>query len=633
MKYKKGHLENGYILLPPMNSNKTFLIDKCGKMIKMWKSKYLAGMHAYLLEDGSLLRAGHIADSNYMGAGKGGIIEKFSWDGELLWSYKISNDSLAQHHDFLPMKNGNILVVTWHGIPEAQAEDRGRETGTCFGKKLWSERILEIKPKGTNDAEVVWQWSLIDHIVQNKDILKPDYDAISNHPELVDINYFKNSDPDWIHINSVDYNEDLDQIMLTCHHLNEIWIIDHGTTTAQAASHSGGKRGKGGDLLYRWGNPEAYQKGNSLSQKFYGHHNAHWIPKSFKDGGSILLFNNGLGRFPLFSTVEILKPVESSPGNYTQNFPYGPESQSWIYKDSIPTQFFSMVISGAERLPNGNTLICSGVSGKAFEIDKNDKIVWEYINPVITDTVITDGEIPTANGVFRYHFYPDTFAGFKNKTLTPGNPLEGKSIKYSCSYGNIDMTAPVPVKFFPMIGTANNQPNTIPQIEFNENIVKGTSGNLYIYENNLLKETIEISSSKINVNSNKLMINPTDLFAKNAKISIGLDKNCLTDSSNNGIAIIDTSQWVFNISGDAGFNDFKLLVKNKIYPNPAQSHININLNQASCKIEIINYTGQKVDFIKTEGENNKVKLDISTLNTGVYSVLIDNIIYGVFIKN
>lgn len=632
-KYRQGNLENGYILLPPMNSNKTFLIDKCGKMIKMWKSDYLQGMHAYLLDDGSLLKAGNIADTNYMTAGKGGILEKFSWDGKLLWSYKISNDSLAQHHDFYPMKNGNILVVAWHGIPASEAEARGRKPGTSFGKKLWSERILEIKPKGTDDAEVVWQWSLVDHLVQHEDVLKPDYDMISNHPELVDINYFKNSDPDWIHVNSIDYNAELDQIMITCHHLNEVWVIDHGTTTAEAASHSGGKRGKGGDLLYRWGNPQVYQMGNSMSQKFYGQHNAHWIPKSFKDGGSIMVFNNGLGRFPSFSSVEIFTPSQISAGNYTQNLPYGPSSQSWIYKDSIPSKFYSMVISGAERLPNGNTLICSGVSGKIFEIGKSNTIVWEYINPVITDTVITDGENPTANSVFRCHFYADTFSGFKNKTLTPGNPLEGNPKKYSCNTGNIDITAPVPTMFLPENRTLSNQPNIIPQIDFNENIKKGVSGNIYIYESNVLKETIAISSLKISISQKSLFITPTSLFTKNTKISIALDKNCITDSSNNGIAKVDTSQWTFNIISDAGYNDFNIFSKNRIFPNPAQNYINIYLNHPLCKIEIRNSLGQQIEKRIIEENSDFVKLDISSLTPGVYSVFTGNNIFGVFIKN
>ena len=92
--------------------------------------------------------------------------------------------------------------------------------------------------------------------------------------------------PDWLHINSVAYNPDLDQIMLSVFEFSEIWIIDHGTTTAEAAGHEGGKYGKGGDLLYRWGNPRAYRAGTVKDQKLFGQHNAHWIPRGFPARGT-----------------------------------------------------------------------------------------------------------------------------------------------------------------------------------------------------------------------------------------------------------------------------------------------------------------------------------------------------------
>lgn len=81
--------------------------------------------------------------------------------------------------------------------------------------------------------------------------------SIVNHPELLNINYL--TQKDWLHCNGVDYNPILDQVVISSHNTNEWYVIDHSTTTAQAASHSGGNSGKGGDFLYRWGNPAAYQ--------------------------------------------------------------------------------------------------------------------------------------------------------------------------------------------------------------------------------------------------------------------------------------------------------------------------------------------------------------------------------------
>ena len=79
---------------------------------------------------------------------------------------------------------------------------------------------------------------------------------VSEQPELIDLN-FDNQDghPDWLHSNSIDYNEELDQILLSVPHFDEVWIIDHSTSTEEAKGHIGGNSAKGGDLIFRWGKP------------------------------------------------------------------------------------------------------------------------------------------------------------------------------------------------------------------------------------------------------------------------------------------------------------------------------------------------------------------------------------------
>ena len=56
---------------------------------------------------------------------------------------------------------------------------------------------------------------------------------------------------DFLHVNSVAYNERLDQIAISVPEYGEIWILDHSTTTQEAAGSEGGRQGRGGDLLYR----------------------------------------------------------------------------------------------------------------------------------------------------------------------------------------------------------------------------------------------------------------------------------------------------------------------------------------------------------------------------------------------
>ena len=85
--------------------------------------------------------------------------------------------------------------------------------------------------------------------------------------------------------------------------MNEIYIIDHSTTTLEASEHSGGNSGMGGDILYRWGNPEAYRAGTNNDQKLFGQHDVQWIESNRPNSGELIVFNNGNGRDILFSSV------------------------------------------------------------------------------------------------------------------------------------------------------------------------------------------------------------------------------------------------------------------------------------------------------------------------------------------
>ncbi len=176
---------------------------------------------------------------------------------------------------------------------------------------------------------------------------------------------------DWLHCNSIDYNAQTDEIVISSRVLSEFYIIDHSTTTSEASTHSGGNSGKGGDILYRWGNPIGYDNGTLNDQKLFGQHNVYWIEDSLQDGGKIMIFNNGQGRG--FSSVDIVNPLKDVNGNYFLNInnTFGPDSAEWTYTDPNPTNFYSSYISGAQRLIGGNTLICDGAHGTFFEIDNN----------------------------------------------------------------------------------------------------------------------------------------------------------------------------------------------------------------------------------------------------------------------
>jgi len=215
--------------------------------------------------------------------------------------------------------------------------------------------------------------------------------------------------------------------------INEIWIIDHSTTTEQAATHSGGISDKGGDLLYRWGNPIAYQAGIENDQKIFRQHDAHWIANGLEGEGNILIFSNGLLGPEYSSIEEIISPIDANDGYpLTIGSAYGPTNSVWSYSTTPTSDFYSPRYGGSQRLPNGNTLICNSEQGEFFEVDQNNEIIWRYINPVIGDTLIAqdaplrdgDGNWIYSNFVFRCYKYAEDYPGFDGKELISGNPLK-----------------------------------------------------------------------------------------------------------------------------------------------------------------------------------------------------------------
>lgn len=434
---------DGYVLFSPMTGRNTYLIDKCGKEVKRWTSAYTPGLSCYLLEDGSMIRSGTLSDSIFAAGGTAGILQHFNWDGSLRWSYRIADSTMCSHHDFKVLPNGNILVIVWQLRTQAEQIAAGRDSSSVR-TVVWSESILELQPVGSNSANIVWQWNLWDHLVQNLDSTKANYGVVADHPELVNVNYMPGSlgPTDWIHLNSIDYNAELDQIVLSSFCFDEIWVIDHSTTTAQAAGHSGGNSGKGGDLLYRWGNPAAYGRGTASDKKFFHQHNAQWIPKDFPNGGKLVVFNNGFGRpgSSLYSTIDIIDPPINSDGSYTINGanPFGPANYFWEYSAPVKTDLYSQLISGVQVLQNGSILICAGLSGQFWEVDTSGKRVWKYINPLSKDTPRSQGQSPASNIAFRCVFYPPHFPGFTGRTLIPGQELELKPTRPAlCEVRNI----------------------------------------------------------------------------------------------------------------------------------------------------------------------------------------------------
>jgi len=425
--YKLPNTE-GYVLFAPMGSTATYLINKCGEKVHEWQSSYRPGLSAYLLPDGNLLRTGITNNPVFTSGGSGGVIEKFDWGGNIIWQYFISDSNECQHHDVCPLPNGNVLVIVWESHTGSDAIANGKDTSKV-NPLLWSEKIVELQPVGNDSATVVWQWRVWDHLVQQYDAAKFNYGTVSQHPELININYFSGppTSYDWLHFNSIDYNDSLDQILISSHNLCEVFVIDHSTNTLQAASHAGGNSNHGGDILYRWGNPQVYGRGNPSNKKLYSQHHASWIPYSYPSGGKILVFNNGLNR-PAgnYSSIDMIEPPVDANGNYniSGNNAFLPTTLTWTYTAPVLSDFYASNIGGAYPLSNGRLMVTEGPSGTFFEIDSAKSTQWKYINPVTNMGTLSQGDSIGNKNVFRCNFYPPTYPAFNGLSLTPYGEVE-----------------------------------------------------------------------------------------------------------------------------------------------------------------------------------------------------------------
>ncbi|MCH8816071.1 MAG: aryl-sulfate sulfotransferase, partial [Chloroflexi bacterium] len=393
----------GYTLFSPILSTDTFLIDSDGKVVHSWASDFRT-LPVYLLENGNLLRSavlGPEANPVFLGGGVTGRVEVIAWDGTVVWEFEYSDDTHSLHHDVERLPNGNVLMIAWERKTAAEAIAAGRDPAKLTDDDLWPNQIIEVQPTGASGGDIVWEWNAWDHLVQDFDSEKANFGVVADHPELIDLNFILLAGHDWHHANGIDYNAELDQIILSVRTFSEFWVIDHSTTTEEAAGHTGGNSGKGGDLLYRWGNPQAYGAGDDTDQTLFTQHDAQWIDNGLPGEGNILVFNNGLFRLDgSYSSIDEIVPPVDSFGNYSLDAgqAYGPESPVWTYMAEEPADFFSALISGVQRLPNGNTLIDEGNSGNFFEVTPDGQTVWRYVNPVTGDGPLPQGgTIPIFN--------------------------------------------------------------------------------------------------------------------------------------------------------------------------------------------------------------------------------------------
>jgi len=423
---------NGLTYYSNMNSTSGYLMDTNSVNVKTYTFNIGTGYSTHYMPGGNFVRSCQNPGNVLTGGGMTGRLQKLDYNGNVLWDWTYSSSTYCLHHDHCILPNGNILAICYDVY---NATDMANVGCTSTITSIQAEKVIEIQPVGTNSAVIVWQWKVWDHLVQNVDNSKPTYQtSIVNHPELLNINY--QAKKDWMHMNGIDYNPILDQIVVSSHNLNEWYIIDHSTTTAEAASHTGGKAGKGGDFLYRWGNPLAYQAVGSPSILNVTH-DSHWVPEGCPNAGNISGVNNKGVTSPTNKTcADAITPPRI---DYNYSLTIGSAFTPSTYGYRHQSTGYTSNMGSVEEFPNGNRMICLATAGTIYEIDAAGNTLWSkstlgstpqshryttcYLNnPAPSQPSISlNGSdlVSTSANTYQWYYNGNLLAGATSQSYTP----------------------------------------------------------------------------------------------------------------------------------------------------------------------------------------------------------------------
>lgn len=400
LQWDKEAAYTGYTLISPNMTNMVYLVDMDGAVVHTWTTAGRPGMYAELLPNGNLLRAYRL-DSVVAFGGGAGVVQELDWDGNVVWEKEIYSPTEVTHHAYDRMPNGNTLILAWgyksydEAIAKGRAEDsipKKGETANGHGPEydgLWEDYIVEVDAEGN----IVWSWHSWDHVGKGKDKLDINY-------KLPVKNYF--GDSDWLHMDSVRYVPETNQILIVSHNLGEVYLIDKDT----------------GAISYRWGNPAAYGEGENASymrdgeQQLFGPHDASWL-----GDGKFMVFDNGWLRPESGRSRVLIVDTRT-------------DEVVWEYAAGNLNSFFTAIQGSAQMLPNGNVLIASSQTGHIFEVTGEEKprVVWEFISPWTHEgalPMMTDAQSMgwddinlMSNFIFRAYRYGADFPGLKGRDLS-----------------------------------------------------------------------------------------------------------------------------------------------------------------------------------------------------------------------
>lgn len=367
------------------------LVDMNGNVKKVWKD--VQGFPNKLLPGGYLMGSLGLRDPKFGYQDQTDVVE-VDWDGKVVWKFDkkelVDDDGdkrwiARQHHDY--QREGNPVGYYVPGM-EAKTES-GNTLILChedvYNKKISEHRLLDdVFIEVDWEGNIVWEWHVSQHFNELgfSEIAK---NVLARNPNIHENG---GGQSDWMHINSMSVlgpNKWYDAGDERFNPENIIWDAREANIMAIISK-------KTGKIVWKIGPDFTESKELRIIGQIIGQHHCHMIPKGLPGEGNILLFDNGGwagygmpshcsrdgGKADLRDHSRVL---EIDPTTLEVVWEFSGRTFGGMMGIVADSKFYSPLISSAQRLPNGNTLICEGCYMRMFEVTPDKEVVWEFIAP------------------------------------------------------------------------------------------------------------------------------------------------------------------------------------------------------------------------------------------------------------
>ena len=601
-----------YTLYATKDNTKAYLIDTADVPVafKTWTfpSTKKNGYSTYLIKGDTLVRTYTYSSNVLSGGGVTGGFQKVAWDGTVVWDVVYSTSTMCMHHDICPMPNGNVLLISYEVKSATEAQQAG---ATMYSTGIYSEKIVELKQTGPTTFQVVWEWHLWDHLCEEvNDSYNTNYVTdVLDHPELMDINYktfTTQNSRDRFHMNGLDYNEERNQIAISMHIPNELYIIDHSTTSQEAAGHTGGNAGKGGDFLYRWGYPTNYDASGTAI--FNTIHDAHWIAADHPTYPNYLCGYNNQGGTGGKTAIDIWNPPYNGLNfSHTAGTAYAPSTYAYRY-----TATWTATNEGnSQQLPNGNMLV-NNAFGAIYEINSSGTVLWQK---------------SAANSSHAYRFTKCYIRGHE-VTVTPSASTICEGDELTINSTAVSVTETNPTYTYSWSSGQTTENISVSPVSNTTYTVTVTNSALGCTETASVSIIVNSNPAQPVISDNGGILSSTSAISYqwylNGTVINGATNQNYTPVSDGDYQVeITDANGCISVSEIFGFvtgnEDISDNNKIGIYPNPASGIVHVRGIDIAEGMQILIYDACGITVAKAE---NTISADLSHLSNGLYYITI-----------